>query len=557
MHTRARSTFEPRLGFSQLSFRIGLARKRLSSYPLDQVDFLLTNLERPDMCSSHAHWWSGDLSGRVLEALTLTEGIDAQFDARLPELFSRILRYKQRNGLFGRYAQDQQPMRQEDSPISGSDKLFPAMIHYYQHTGDYRALEAALGIGEYLLLHQDAWIEFCFQPDRPVGNHCWLIEPMVMLYGITKDERYLAAIERAMARFGRIEGCHSHGFLTTLRGMQRLALITGDMRYNELPERYRAMIRDQRFETCTGDVFESFPVSTRNEACAVADWLMMNLYAAHLTDDDRAYAKAEHVLWNALFFNQIVTGGFGHRQMLQNGYGTSEFQEAWWCCTETSILAMAEVARHAVTMVDGQIRVNFLMPGEYRLDGVMVRIASGWPRTPNSIITISGCPADAPVRVRVPDAVTNSVLAREHDGRAITITLNGEVGYTIGEWGGRHFLRYGVLILAPSNYTWEGLYNQEENAIPGGYISSSFPNDVFSLCLPERGADGFYRFEHLPEPLWTYFEEGPNSRTAVGRASVNADIRFANGEQHTVRFWPLCENISTLTFYRTPILFDL
>lgn len=553
----ARVKFEPKLNFSQLSFRIGLARKRLTSYPLDQMDFLLTNLERPELCTSHAHWWTGDLSGRVLEALTLADGIDGKYDERLDELFSRILRFRQPNGLFGRYAQDSEPMRHEDSPISGSDKLFPALIHYFLYKGDYRALDAALGIGEYLLEHKNAWLEFCFQPDRPVGNHCWLIEPFAMLYGVTGDARYLDVIRTAMDRFGRIEGCHSHGFLTALRGMQRLALLTGDPSYNEMPERYRKMIRENRWESCTGDIYESFPFSVRNESCAVADWLMMNLYAAHSLDDDEAYAKSEHVLWNALYYNQIVTGGFGHRQMLSNGYGTSEFQEAWWCCTETSILALAEVARHTVTKIGDQIRINFLIPGTYTLNGVTVRIATGWPKSVDTIITIEGCQMDQSVRVRMPETVTQGTETRTQDGSGITIKLSGRIGYTIGDFCDKHFLRYGPLILAPSNYTWEGITNPEDNAIPGGYVSTSFPSMDFTLCLPEKDAHGFYSFKHDPPPIWTYFEEGPNSRTAVGRTSVNADIRFENGVRHTVRFWPLCENISTLTFYRTPILFNI
>jgi hypothetical protein len=50
------------------------------------------------------------------------------------------------------------------------------MIHYYLLKGDYRALDAAIGIGEYLLKHRDAWMDFCFQPGRPVCNHTWLTE---------------------------------------------------------------------------------------------------------------------------------------------------------------------------------------------------------------------------------------------------------------------------------------------------------------------------------------------------------------------------------------------
>ena len=123
-------------------------------------------------------------------------------------------------------------------------------------------------------------------------------------------------------------------------------------------------------------------MSPRNESCSTADWMQLNLWAGLLLSGeaaDSAYAKAEHIFWNALAYNQIVTGGFGHRQFLRRGYGTMEFQEAWWCCTENALLAMSEYARHCVTADSEEIRVNMLVPGVYVVDGASVQIASLWP----------------------------------------------------------------------------------------------------------------------------------------------------------------------------------
>ncbi len=39
---------KPLLAASQLSFRIGLARTRTAAYPLDSLDFIMMDLERPD-----------------------------------------------------------------------------------------------------------------------------------------------------------------------------------------------------------------------------------------------------------------------------------------------------------------------------------------------------------------------------------------------------------------------------------------------------------------------------------------------------------------------------
>ena len=97
---------QPRLARSQLAFLIGLARKRTASYPLHKLDFIMIDLERPDLSHRHAEWCTGDLTGRVLEFLSAAEGLDGSGDGRLGELFDRIFRTRRASGLFGRYAAD-------------------------------------------------------------------------------------------------------------------------------------------------------------------------------------------------------------------------------------------------------------------------------------------------------------------------------------------------------------------------------------------------------------------------------------------------------------------
>ena len=92
------------LAKSQLSFRMGLARKRLSSYPLDDDNFIYADIERPENVTRMAHWCTGDLTGRMLEALTATNGIDGcRMDEYLSKMIERIIRQTQKKGLIGRH----------------------------------------------------------------------------------------------------------------------------------------------------------------------------------------------------------------------------------------------------------------------------------------------------------------------------------------------------------------------------------------------------------------------------------------------------------------------
>ena len=82
----------PLLTESQIKFRLGLVRQRTRAYPLDSLDFIMMDLERPDGTHRHAYQCTGDLTGRLLEFLAHADGVDGQHDERLPGLFERILR---------------------------------------------------------------------------------------------------------------------------------------------------------------------------------------------------------------------------------------------------------------------------------------------------------------------------------------------------------------------------------------------------------------------------------------------------------------------------------
>lgn len=547
----------PHLGKSQLSFRIDLARKRLGAYPLDDDNFIYADIERPAAARRFADFCTGDLTGRMLEAFTVTNGIDGKnMDEYLSKMFNRIIRQTQKSGLIGQQI-DHNGKPIEDTTLKGADKLLPALVEYYFATGDMRALDAAETIADHIFEHREAWMTEKYDPTKRVPIACWITDAFAMLYRATKKERYVDFMREAESRLGVIKGSHTHGFLTTLRGFAKMAFYTEDESWMALPEKYRRMIIDNKWESGAGDISEHFPKSHRNEICSVADWVMLNLWSGLIFGDDAAYEKAEHVLWNAMYYGQIVTGGAGHRQLIERGYGNDEFQEAWWCCTETFMLACREVARSVVTRRGEEYNINFLVPGDYEIDGIRFRISTRWPGKVDSVITVKGLPENTKLNLRIPSMIKNACEVRTVEDEDLVIRLSGDIGYTINEHDGLYILKYGELILAPSNYTWNGKVPESENSVPEGYIPNAFPGVEYSIEVPEKDENGFYKFEYLPMPMWDYYEEGPDSRTAFDKISVNVNMRFKCGVKGAVRFWPLCYNVSTLTFYVTPYMFDM
>ncbi len=563
----------PLLAPSQVSFRIGLARTRMSTYPCDSMDFIMMDLERPDGKHRHADFCTGDLTGRLLEFLSCAEGVDGKNDAQLDALFERILKQQRPSGFIGRYAAAPQQMEPEDDPLRGgaSAKIFFGLARYYELTGDRRALTAAEGLANLLWSVRGEW-EKRLKPgkdNRDVGF--WAIEPLARLYGITKDARWLKFCEMTTQYLASCENriCHSHGHLTTLRGLQVMALITGDLSWNKLAETDRQTIIEKKMEMPDGNIPERFPTSERNEGCSIADWMMLNLNHGLIYGDDAAYDRAERIFWNALAFNQLVTGGFGHRRISANGYGVDKIHEAWWCCTPDAGMAMADYARHAITFHRGTIRINFLIPGQYELPlpgnhWAYVKVASDYPAKADALVEVTNISDTMPIKIRIPACVRNANVEETRSAGKATLKFHGEMGHRIEPCHPGVMVTYGPLILIPAKGIETGvsaLSDPGTQGIPIGYVPQSLPPGVPKIKLDAPAdAEGFVHLPLCPPerpiPTWSYFDESPGSPTQVEGAAVEVVLTYPSGKIFPVRFTPMCYNTSQLSLFDTAMIFQ-
>jgi hypothetical protein len=557
----------PLLGPSQIRFRLDLVRQRTRTYPLDSMDFVMMDLERPDLGYRHAHFCTGDLTGRLLEFLSHAQEIDGHSEPRLPELFERILNQRRPSGLIGRYAgEPSKPIPPEDDFRSGAARLLPGLLRYYELTGDARALEAAVGMAQFSLKQKERWRDHLKQNGARFIE-AWLSEPMAMLYGLTKDSSYLdfvAMIEEYIEPPEK--GAHAHGYLSTLRGLQVAALITGDMGWNTKVERYRKDIIERRFIMPDGSVPEVFPPGVRNEGCAIADWIMVNLNAGLLTGDDSAYAEAEHSLWNGFAFNQWITGSFGTREISSVGYGLHHLEEAVWCCLHNGGLALSEYARHTVTLQDKTIHINQLVPGEFRLpipgkQDAEVLILTSYPATAETVIEARHVPENFKIRLRVPSCVKRSAVSEQRNGDTVVVRMKGLLGHHIEQSGHGKMIYYGPLVLAPFGFNSSGgsTASQSERAnVPKGYIPDDMPEGLPELQVGEADADGLLHLSDQPLPIWTYCDEGgPGARCAVPGSVANIPVLFPDGQTRSLRFVPECYFTSCLALWETPIVFSV
>ena len=526
------------------------------------MDFIMMDLERPDGCSRHAYWCTGDLTGRLLEFLSCAEQVDGKSDPRLEALFERILKQRRPSGLFSRYS-DLSDKPPEDDFMAGSGRLFSGLIRYFELTGDARALEAAEGLASRLWSFRDEWQKHLKVHQWPALYEAWVSEPFARLYAITKDQRWLEFCGMVREHLGTCEvNCHAHGFMSTLRGLQVAALATGDRSWNDKPEQNRRLIIEKRFEMPDGCTPEAFPRSSRNEGCSIADWLMLNLNAGLILDDDAAYDKAERIFWNALAFNQWITGAFGHRGLTANGYGVDQMQEAWWCCVHHAGMAMSEYARHVVTYRDGEIRVNFLVPGDYTVpltggNEAQVKITTTYPARAEATIEAHGVPAGVKVKLRVPACLRNAEVSESRSAQKVRLVLNGKLGHRVEQCHPGVVLTYGPLVLVPASSNFGSLsLTEADRQAPAGYFAESLPSGIPALKLDRSvDADGFVLLEPGPVPDWSYWDEGRQSRTWIPGAVATVPVQLSDGKVTPLRFTPMCYNTSCLALYETPLVF--
>ena len=530
----------------------------MASYPLDNLDFIMMDLERPASSRRFADFCTGDLTGRLLEFLSSAEGIDGCHDARLKELFERILLQRKVNGLFGRTDED---LGGKGSPYGdfengAANKIFSGLTEYFERLGDIRALTAARGIGDYYIQNRERFIQWIASKKGKHDLVFWITVPLAKLFHLTGERKYLELCALLRDGFDGIEGVHSHGFMTTLRGLQLATIYTGERSWSDKAERLRERIIAECLKA-DGGVSEFFPDSFRNEGCSIADWMMMNLNHGLITGDESAYEMAEHTFYNAFAFNQLTSGTFGLRDLKPHGYAVGPYEEAWWCCVNNCGLALAEYARHAVCLRARTIHVNFLLPGRFNLGGgLTVTISTCYPSSAYSIIRIDGDRNDLDVKVRVPRCLKNVTLTERADATGMLITMNGSIGHTLEKLPSGVILKYGPLVLAPQSYYW---YTDPRG--PGQRIPAGTPFDVLPAGIPRllvsdlEDPDGFLRLAREPYRLWNHRDAGPNARFHVKNAEAKVTALFDSGEKVDLVFTPLCSATSTMAMYETPFLF--
>ena len=354
--------------------------------------------------------FSGDLSGRYIEALSIAAGGGAK-SPTLDRTVANVISMQKPDGHFGASLNQSEVDDDAMALLWGQGRLLVGLVEYYQLTHNPAALEAARRLGGFLVdqapRFQQNEVRQKYNVEKfAVGYICWTsnLEGVVNLYGVTKEERFLNLAKQIAAEIEIHPSQHSHGYLTSLRGVLALWRATNDRQYLEQAERGWQQVIDSGNVLWQGGVPEMFaPKMERDEGCSEADWLRLSLELWQIARRPEFLAQAERELFNEFSFNQFQTGDFGHHVLTATGT-TTPAARAWWCCTLHGARAFYAIRRMAFHNDAQGLAYDLPVDGIGETAGLSVRAESSLERDGSIALTVEKAGAAArTLQVRVPE----------------------------------------------------------------------------------------------------------------------------------------------------------
>jgi len=371
----------------ELDHRIRLSVDRLldpNRRPAFTPDFILADVDLKPEDPRRFYNFSGDLSGRYIEVISLLSE-NQRSAAGLPDLVAKLLTHQQADGRFGDETLNftaEEINGEHMALLWGNGRLLVGLMTYYEVTGDTPTLAAARRLGDFFLTtarssRQPEVVER-LEGFGAKGIICFTqyIEGLVMLARATGEKSYRNAAAEAYTVLPPRGKQHTHGYLSTLRGVLMLHELTGE----QVPLDYAMETFDDLLEsddhTLYGAVNEYFGEGhkpngrggfiQRDEGCSSADFLRVALHLYQLTGKEKYRVAGERALVNALYLNQYLNGDFGNHYYDGGVIKAAHPMRAWWCCTMHGLRALLAVKNDLqFRTLARKVDLSLLLPQEY------------------------------------------------------------------------------------------------------------------------------------------------------------------------------------------------
>jgi len=287
-----------------------------------------------------SHPWIGEHIGKWMHAATLAwaNSGDQRLRDKLDRVAAELIQCQEPDGYLGTYVPEQRfgQFPNADWDVWSHKYNLIGLLTYYQYTDDKAALEACRKMADLLIA--------TFPSKKSIlaaGTHLGMaatsvLEPIVLLYRATGDQRYLRFALYIVKSWDETNGPRiADSLLTTKRvdktangkayemlsnivGLCELARATGDHKWLQVAKNaWQDIIDNRLYVTGSASSFEVFhadhelPNSSNAsicETCVTTTWIQLNLQLLRLTGEAKYGDELERSFYNHLAAAQHPRG---------------------------------------------------------------------------------------------------------------------------------------------------------------------------------------------------------------------------------------------------------
>ena len=394
--------------------------------------------------------WDGEHVGKWLHAATLAwvNTGDPELRKKLDYTVTELIKCQLGDGYLGTYTNDQ---RWTNWDVWAHKYNLIGLITYIRYTGNQEPLPACRKMADLLCN------TFGDEPGKrdiiTAGHHVGMapgsvLEPMVLLYRLTGEIRYLEFAKYILRAWEQPNGPHINSTLLTakrvdkvgngkayemlscLNGILELYRTTGDPRLLEACRNaWQDIVNNRLYLTGAASYGEHFHdnfdlpnVNSVGETCVTVTWLQFNTQLLRLTGEARFAGQLERVVLNQLCGAQKPDGsGWGYYVQMEGKKPYSSTLDGH-CCLSSGPRGVALIPTFATSVDADGVVVNLYDAGTAKLKlrngkEVVLTTETIYPSDGKiKILVNAGSKVPFALKVRIPDWCRES-----------SVKLNGKI----------------------------------------------------------------------------------------------------------------------------------
>ena len=307
-------------------------------------------------------------------------------------------------------------------------------------------------------------------------NSASILEPVVLMYNITKKESYLSLIKHIIKRLQEGEaGIITHALenkilpyqypttkayemMSCFEGLLEYYLITGEEKWLVATENFASGVEKSEITIigCAGCKHELFNNSVQmqtdtdydgpmQETCVSVTWMKLCAKLFLITGNTKYADNIERTMYNALYgavntekcefngevfaFDSYSPLTKGKRGTLVGGYKNINDKRYYGCCVAIGAAGLALPALLATTEKNNEVFLNFYEKGECSLDSVTLKIDTEYPNSNKVTVTITDFKENfKKLNLRIPSFSENTKIYFNQKECSNVIEENWRVG---------------------------------------------------------------------------------------------------------------------------------